>query len=401
MRILYVTTKLPFGHTEAFAISEINALRRAGHEVRLAPCTTPGDIVHGDAAQLLPLTYVEPLISSRIISGLGAELRRAPRHSLRTVAKMLRGRRRIPLKNAAVAPKGIWLAGVARAWGADHIHAYWASTPATMALIASEIAGVPWSFTAHRWDIEENNLLDEKVSSSSFTRFISQDGLDDAHALGITQLAEKGTVIRMGVELEEAETAREGSAQNSARGNTPTIICPASLIPRKGLVYLIGAASRLKAKGLGFKIMLAGQGEQRAELEHLVAAQGLGGHIEFLGQVSHEKLIETYRSGQVDIVVMPSLHEGISVAIIEAMSYGVPAVTTAVGGMPELLAEGRGLLVPSEDAARLADALERLLTDPKLRESMGQQGKAHVFAEYAIETTVARMIAQFEAAKRV
>ena len=106
-----------------------------------------------------------------------------------------------------------------------------------------------------------------------------------------------------------------------------------------------------------------------------------------------------YRSGQVDIVVMPSLHEGISVAIIEAMSYGVPAVTTAVGGMPELLAEGRGLLVPSKDAAHLADALENLLVNPELRASMGERGKAHVFAEYAIETTVARMVAQFEAAQ--
>ena len=398
MKILYVTTKLPFGHTEAFAISEINALQRAGHEVRLAPCTTPGDIVHGDAAQLLPLTHVEPLISRNILNGLGAELRRAPRHSLRAVAKTLGERKRTSLKNAAVAPKGAWLAGVARAWGADHIHAYWASTPATVALIASEIAGVPWSFTAHRWDIEENNLLSEKVSSSSFARFISQDGLDDAYALGISQLAEKATVIRMGVEL-EVDTAHEGSAHSTRSDARPTIICPASLIPRKGLTYLIDAASRLRAQGHDFRVMLAGQGEQRGELERLVAEQALGGHIQFMGQVSHEKLINMYRSGQVDIVVMPSLHEGISVAIIEAMSYGVPAVTTAVGGMPELLAEGRGLLVPSKDAAHLADALENLLVNPELRASMGERGKAHVFAEYAIETTVARMVAQFEAAQ--
>ncbi len=392
MKIIYVTAHLPFGHTEAFAISEINELVRKGHEVLLAPRQIPGEITHGDAAQLLPLTRAEPLISGSIIRGMGAALTHTPRRSLRTAVKVLRGRKlTTPLKNASVIPKGLWLAHVARAWGADHIHAYWASTPATVALIAGEATGIPWSFTAHRWDIEENNLLNEKVSSSSFTRFISQDGLDDAYALGIEQLDSKGSVIRMGVELEEVATSRRETAR-------PYIICPASLIPRKGLKYLIEAASRLKDRGLVFKIGVAGRGEQRAELEALIAQKGLGEHVELLGQVAHEKLIEKYRTGEVDIIVMPSLHEGISVAIIEAMSYGVPAVTTSVGGMPELLADGRGLLVPAKEPEPLADALERLLRNAELRKTTGQKGKAHVFKEYAIETTIARMVAHFEAA---
>ena len=53
------------------------------------------------------------------------------------------------LKNLAVYPKGLWLARLAREWRADHIHAHWAATTATMALVASEFSGIPWSFTAH------------------------------------------------------------------------------------------------------------------------------------------------------------------------------------------------------------------------------------------------------------
>ena len=393
MKIIYVTAQLPFGHTEAFAISEINALRRAGHEVLLVPRQIAGDVTHGDAAKLLEVTRAEPLVSFSILKSMSAELSRAPKRNLRTLAKVVRGRKLTPLKNASVVPKGLWLARVARAWHADHIHAYWASTPATLALVAAEAAGISWSFTAHRWDIEENNLLNAKVASSSFARFISQDGLDDAHTLDITQLSEKGTVIRMGVELEDARVAPKEGAH-------PYIICPASLIPRKGLVYLVEAARILKDKGLNFTVAVAGRGEQRAELEALVAQKGLGEQIVFLGQVAHERLIGKYRAGEVDIVVMPSLHEGISVAIIEAMSYGIPAVTTSVGGMPELLAGGRGLLVPPRAPEPLGDALERLIRDPELRERIGQRGKAHVFEEYAVETTVARMVAQFEAASR-
>lgn len=393
MRILYVTARLPFGHSEAFAISEINALVRLGHDVLLVPRQISHEVTHGDAAQLLRLTRAEPLISGEIVRRMGAELVRAPGRTLRTSGRILRGRRLAPLKNVAVIPKGLWLAHVARDWGADHIHAYWASTPATVALIASEVSGIPWSFTAHRWDIEENNLLNAKVASSSFARFISQDGLDDAYALGVERLEEKGTVIRMGVELEEVDVPHNDTPR-------PMILCPASLIPRKGLKFLIEAAARLKAKGLAFEVGIAGRGEQRAELEALVAEKGLGGHVEFLGQVAHERLIDKYRVGEVDIVVMPSLHEGISVAIIEAMSYGVPAVTTAVGGMPELLSDGRGLLVPPEEPEPLAKALERLIRQPELRASLGQKGKAHVFKEYAIEATVTRMVAQFEAASQ-
>ena len=391
MRILYVTAQLPFGHSEAFAISEINALVRLGHDVLLVPRQISHEVTHGDAAQLLRLTRAEPLVSGEIVRHMVAELARTPGRTLRTSGRVLRGRRLAPLKNGVVIPKGLWLARLARDWGADHIHAYWASTPATVALIASEVSGIPWSFTLHRWDIEENNLLNAKVASSSFARFISQDGLNDAYALGVERLEAKGTVIRMGVELEEVDVSHSDTPR-------PTIICPASLIPRKGLKYLIEAAARLKAKGLAFEIGIAGQGEQRAELEALVAEKGLGGHIKFLGQVAHERLIDKYRAGEVDIIVMPSLHEGISVAIIEAMSYGVPAVTTSVGGMPELLSDGRGLLVPPEEPEPLAEALERLICQPELRKSLGQKGKAHVFEEYAIGATVARMVAQFEAA---
>ena len=395
MKIIYVTTYLPFSSSEAFAIAEIKELLRLGHEVLLVPRQITSEVVHSDAARLLPLTRAEPLFSKAILKGVGAELGRSPGQVGRTLKGTLRGRKLTPLKNASVVPKGLWLAQVARAWGADHIHAYWAATVATTAWIAGEVSGIPWSFTAHRWDITENNLLKEKAASSSFARFISRHGFNEARSLG-ADVDTKGVVVHIGVEL-EAEARQVSQPKDTSR---PYLICPANLIPLKGHVYLIEAVSRLKAKGIPLRLALAGQGDHRSELEAQVAERGLREEIVFLGQLAHEQLINKYRAGEVDIIVMSSLIEGISVAVIEAMSYGVPAVATSVGGMPELLADGRGLLVPPKDPGALADALERLIRDPKLRASLGQRGQTHVFEEYAVESTTAKMVAQFRAAGR-
>ena len=83
------------------------------------------------------------------------------------------------VKNAVVLPKGLWLARLARRWHADHIHAHWGRTTATIGLVAAELTGIPWSLTLHRDDIAHPNLLSVKMRKAAFTRFISRSGLDD------------------------------------------------------------------------------------------------------------------------------------------------------------------------------------------------------------------------------
>jgi glycosyltransferase involved in cell wall biosynthesis len=97
------------------------------------------------------------------------------------------------------------------------------------------------------------------------------------------------------------------------------------------------------------------------------------------------------------MVVLPSLHEGIPVSLIEAMAYGVPVVSTFAGGTPELLERGAGLLVPPEDPLALADAIERLVRDPELRKQLGETGRRRVEDSFAVEKVVAELVRRFEA----
>jgi glycosyltransferase involved in cell wall biosynthesis len=119
-----------------------------------------------------------------------------------------------------------------------------------------------------------------------------------------------------------------------------------------------------------------------------------------LGVVPHAALLGLYREGSVDCVVLPSLdlggglHEGLSVALIEAMAYGIPAVSTPTGGQSELL-DGAGRLVPPGDATALADTLGELLASPRERERMGLLGRRRIEEQFDVDVIAAELVRLF------
>ena len=179
--------------------------------------------------------------------------------------------------------KGLWLGGLARSWQADHIHVHWISTPATMGMVAGIVSQTPWSCTAHRADIDLNNLLAEKLRQASFVRFISQSGWRMAALLGAPPDPRNAEVLHLGVNLpSEAEIP-------SSPGPRNTILCPANLYPVKGHRYLIEAVAALRKRGIECKLLLAGDGELRPELDAQVQNLGLADAVQFLGQRSHTR----------------------------------------------------------------------------------------------------------------
>ena len=170
MKILYVSpSPPPFGTGEVFIAPEVEELRRLGHALRSAPVRPGRDVPHRDALPLRSITLRAPLMSLPVLVGAVRYALHAPRATI-GVARLLlgRGQVRIRLKNAAVLPSTLGLAGVLTRSPPDHIHAHWASTPSTLAMALSRLLGTPWSFTCHLWDIVEDNLLTEKVSEAVF-----------------------------------------------------------------------------------------------------------------------------------------------------------------------------------------------------------------------------------------
>lgn len=387
VRVLYVTSTLPFGSGEAFVIPEVEELQRQGHAVRVVPLYPRGRLVHQTARALLDRALVQPAISWSIVRGAALEVLRRPRRALRALRLLVTWRPSHLLKNLCVYPKGLWLAGVARHWRAEHIHAHWAATTASLAMVASEVSGIPWSFTAHRWDIVEGNLLAQKAEHAAFVRFISENGLKLAVTKGVPQ--GKARVLHMGVRLPALQEPRGDVTPRPFR-----LLCPAALLPVKGHRYLIEAMARLDGDT---ELWLAGEGPLRYSLERQVIELGLQGRVRFLGQLAHEALLRVYEQRQIDAVVLPSIdlgngvHEGIPVALMEAMAYALPVISTRTGGIPELLGDGAGLLVPPGDADALASAIDRLRKDPKLRSELGDKGRRRVEQEFSIEKVSERL----------
>lgn len=396
MRILYVTASLPFGPGETFIIPELTELEAQGHDVLVVPRSPCGEVVHADAHMLGPITVAEPLLSWRILLAAFRVTLHAPSKAWTALRLMFRSRTPgILLKNLAVYFKGLWLAEVASRWGAQHIHAHWVSTTATMAMVASEISGIRWSTTAHRWDIVENNLLALKCRRAAFIRFISQSGLQLLRNQGLElDCAEKLRVAHMGVAIPPPTQPVASTRQRQVF----TLVCPAALLPVKGHTYLFQALAILKHSQV--HLLLAGGGPLQPELEDLARRLKLADTIRFMGQLAHEQLLDLYSRAEVDAVVLPSvhlgdgLHEGIPVALMEAMAHGVPAIATATGGIPELLEGGAGLLVPPGDPEALAAAIGRLMGDGQLREALGRAGREKIEREFKI-TTVVNQLAQW------
>jgi glycosyltransferase involved in cell wall biosynthesis len=114
---------------------------------------------------------------------------------------------------------------------------------------------------------------------------------------------------------------------------------------------------------------LAGTGDLEATLREQAARLGLGGSVDFLGNVSRGALVDVYRRSR--ILAVPSRSEGQPLTVLEAQWLGVPAVAAAVGGLPETIVDGEnGLLVPAEDPSALARALIRVLSDGPLYERL-------------------------------
>lgn len=158
--------------------------------------------------------------------------------------------------------------------------------------------------------------------------------------------------------------------------------CLAGLEERKGHHFLLEAAAVLKAGGLNLQYHIAGDGPLRAHLEQRAVRLGLRDEVSFLGFVADTADF----LAQVDVIAMPSLHEGLGVAVLEAMAAGKVVVATRVGGLTESVIDGiTGVLVPPKDARALAAAIANLVRAPALAREMGKKGRERVLQHFTLE----------------
>jgi glycosyltransferase involved in cell wall biosynthesis len=384
VKLALVSAKYPYGPKEAFLDVELRALAPLLESVTVFPTSPPRALPGFEAVPANVRRF--GLASGATFAGAWRALRARPRAALGAILALLAAPYPIgpKLKNLAVMPLGLALGDALRRGRFDHVHAYWLSTPATVAYIAARVAALPWSATAHRWDIYENNAAALKLRSACGVRAISRRGRRDLLARYAPSGGSRVEVVHVGVGV-PAGPPRVGPAHAPF-----TVACVANLVPEKGHADLFRALAALRERGFEVRCDLVGDGPLRASLERLAKELALGECVRFRGYVRHASVLRELRSGEFDALLLTSLEsgggamEGIPVALMEAMAAGVPVIATDSGSVGELVDDTCGRLVPSGDVGAIAGALALLAGSLELRASLALAAHAKVSREFDV-----------------
>ena len=192
-------------------------------------------------------------------------------------------------------------------------------------------------------------------------------------------------VIYNGIDLKMFDRRAAEKTPLARDGGGPLLACLGSLHPVKGQEFLLRAMPDILRQHPGARLFLIGEGRERARLEQMRESLGIRDVVMMPGFQRNVPAILP----QIDLCVHPSVDEAFGLVLLEAMAAGKAVVATSVGGIPEIVAEGRtGLLVPPRDPAALARAVCTVLADPEQRANMGAAGRARVEQEFTIQKTM-------------
>jgi glycosyltransferase involved in cell wall biosynthesis len=377
-RIAFVLSQFPETH-ETFILREFVALDEAGLDfviLSLKPCRDR--VIQKDAGRFLGRTYYPWRLPRGIPSAAGSPGREA--------ARLLPWGRRTP-KSLYVWWAARRFANLVAALGVARVHAHWATAPASTAALISTHAKVPYSFTAHAWDIfAGDGRLEEKARAADFIITCTNANVAAIRSMIAPEDAAKVILNYHGIP--RARLGRRSSARNGAL----RIAAVGRLVPTKGFTHLLAA---LAGAGFPFDLVIAGDGPLRRRLEKQARVIGAG-RVTFAGMVNNEEVFEILRSS--DVLVMPSVispdgdRDGIPNVVLEAMAVGLPVVASGISGLPEAVVDGEtGIItVPgSPDAIRAA--LRRIRDNRAEAESMGARGRRHVAENFRAEANAAAL----------
>jgi colanic acid/amylovoran biosynthesis glycosyltransferase len=397
-KLLVITVQIPWGRAEGFILEELLEMKTQGAELLIIPRDPPKEVFHENGEKFSKDTIWLPLINFRMLMVFFRKLL-SNISMWKILGTVLFNSRNISIltKNSVVLPKSIFIGEMVRRKKVEHIHAHWGTTTATMGYIVSRMTGIPWSFTLHRWDIKEDNILREKIRSAKFVRCISECGKRELLEMIGHEYREKIVVIHMGARIPLGMARVTERKRNESKF---TILTPANLLEVKGHRYLIDACSILRKEGIrNFQCIFYGEGPLKKDLEKRVKDSLLTENVSIPGVLlSHEELIHKYKNGEIDIVVLPSIttdkgeHEGIPVSAMEAMAHNIPVISTKTGGIPELLYGGAGLMVNEKSPSELANAIRKLMTERGASLRAIKNGYERVEKEFNVRTTTRKLL---------
>ena len=338
--------------------------------------------------------YVLPPSRRRLVLGHLFFALRRPAVYVSTLARLLarphpnaRARRKTLLHFA----EAVYAAALVRRRGFDEFHAHFADRAATIALITARLLDRPYSLSVHAGaDIYVDPvLLPEKVRTARHVLTCTARNKVELTSVVGADVGTKITVVPHGLDLRAYRPASRATAA------PPIILAVGQCKARKGFTQLVTACRTLRSEGVAFTCRIIGDGPQRAALAAMVREWELDDVVQLLGARASDEVLREYQ--RATVFALPCVEaddgdvDGIPNVLLEAMACGVPALSTDLSAIRELIVSGRnGVLVPPDDTTALAIGLRDLLANPSRRADLGEAGRATVAAGFDADINARR-----------
>ncbi|MBY3542674.1 glycosyltransferase family 4 protein [Rhizobium laguerreae] len=392
--------------SETFIAQELLGLEKAGFDLTLISMRRPTDKkrhpVHDEirarVVYLPEYLHEEPI---RVLKGLIAGLSRPGFKALmkRFLADLKRDISRNRFRRLGQALV------LGREWPdeGEWLHAHFIHTPASVTEYASILTGTPWTCSAHAKDIwtSPDWELNEKLGSARWTATCTRTGYD--HMRTLTSRKEAVHLSYHGLDLARfGHFAGERSDRTGSEPGDPALILSVGrAVEKKGYDVLLRALALLPAE-LHWRMDHIGGGEELAKLKVLATELGISGRIVWKGAMAQEDVLDHYRRADLFAlacrIAANGDRDGLPNVLVEASSQRLVCLSTDVSGVPELLKNGEnGLVVPPEDPALLANALEAAIRDPALRKRLGDAAEIQVREYFDYHSSIRQLTGLFEA----
>lgn len=275
-----------------------------------------------------------------------------------------------------------------------HTHGYKADL---YGYLAARREKKPVVATCHNWrDVGSALRLYNRLDRMALRRFdaiaaVSETVAEKLRLAGVP--ARRIRTIPNGIDARAFEDAAVGSDKSSSSSKCPVIGVVARLDLQKGFEYLFQAVRGLSESYPGLKVVIVGEGPDRAAIDAMIRRLGLEDQVKLAGQRNDMPAVYA----DMDIFVLPSLNEGLPMTVLEAMAASRPVIATRVGAIPKVVADGHtGLLVEPGDVFGLRGAIFRVLANPDLRRRLGQQARDRVLQHYTSDIMARRYAELYE-----
>lgn len=276
------------------------------------------------------------------------------------------------------------------------IHSQWIHSGGTVAMYGAWLLGKPFSFTGHAADLfRERAALCDKIERAAFIVCISNFHREFFLKNGARP--EQLHIVYCGIDTSHfSPRLRERSPGEPFR-----IRSSGRLVEKKGFAWLIRACELLRDRGVNFECVIAGSGPLESSLREQIRAANLEQRVSVTGKPLNQEDIPEFMHGG-DVYCLPCVWasdddvDGLPQMLMEAMACGLPAISTRLVGIPDLIVhEQTGLLVEPNRAEDVADAIVRLMNDAALAKRLAEAGREHVLRTFDLENCLEPLIEQF------